>query len=149
MKKHITWVVVADGAHASIFQNDGPGKGIKATKHTQLHGDNRRSSEIASDAPGQVKSRTGISRRSMAEPTDPHRHAKHEFVEQVAEILSEEQRKGAFERLILVAPPQALGDLRAALSSEVAEMITGELNKDLTHLPMPEIADHLGSVLAV
>ena len=56
---------------------------------------------------------------------------------------------GDSPRLILVAPPQALGDLRAALPADVSDLVSGELHKDLTHATIHDITEHLGDVLAV
>ncbi|MSP88027.1 MAG: hypothetical protein EXQ92_04325 [Alphaproteobacteria bacterium] len=42
-----------------------------------------------------------------------------------------------------MAPPQMLGDLRAALGKQSARLVTDTLDKDLTKLPAAEIADHL------
>ena len=30
MKPKVTWVLIADGAHAKLFENGGPGKGLVA-----------------------------------------------------------------------------------------------------------------------
>ncbi|HAM47777.1 MAG TPA: hypothetical protein DCO73_08575 [Alphaproteobacteria bacterium] len=149
MKKKITWIVVADGAHASIFQNDGPGKGITPTRYTQLTGDTRRSSEIASDGPGKTHSRGGHVQSAMEPSSDPHEQAAQDFIAHIADLLSNAHKAQEFERLILVAPPQALGDLRAALPADVSDLVSGELHKDLTHATIPDITEHLGDVLAV
>lgn len=149
MKKKITWIVVADGAHASIFQNDGPGKGITPTRHTQLTGDTRRSSEIASDAPGRTHSRGGHVQSVMEPTSDPHEQAAKDFIAHISGLLTEAGKAHEYERLILVAAPQALGDLRAALPADINALVSGELHKDLTHATIPEITGHLGEVLAV
>jgi protein required for attachment to host cells len=36
-----------------------------------------------------------------------------------------------------------LGDLRAALGPQSAKRLAGELNKDLTKVPVARLADHL------
>ena len=51
--------------------------------------------------------------------------------------------KAAFDDLVLVAPPKALGELRAALDVRVQGHVTAELGKDLTHLTVHEMHDHL------
>ncbi len=40
---------------------------------------------------------------------------------------------------MIVADPRTLGVLRPALHKAVAERVTGELDKDLTQVPVPEI----------
>ncbi len=149
MKKKITWIVIADGAHASIFQNDGPGKGIAPTRHTQLTGDTRRSSDIASDALGRTHSRGGHVQSVMEPTSDPHEQAEQEFITHISALLTDACRAQEYQRLILVAPPQALGDLRATLPEDVGALVSGELHKDLTHATIPDITEHLGEVLAV
>jgi protein required for attachment to host cells len=51
--------------------------------------------------------------------------------------------------VVLIAPPQALGDLRACLSKGVQAKVSAELAKDLTHLAVHELPDRVGAVLAV
>ena len=48
-----------------------------------------------------------------------------------------------FDRLVLVAPPKALGDLRAELPKHAQERVTHELPKDLVHLDGQGLAQHL------
>jgi protein required for attachment to host cells len=51
--------------------------------------------------------------------------------------------------LVLVAPPQAVGDLRSRFSEDLKRMVTAELNKDLTKIPIHELPDFLGEVMAI
>lgn len=84
------------------------------------------------------------------EPTsDAHRLAKQAFAKEVAGFLERQAQKKKFDRLIILAPPQALGDLRVALSDPVRALVTAELAKDLTPLPNEDLAKHLSDVLAV
>lgn len=55
----------------------------------------------------------------------------------------------AYDRLVLVAPSSALGDLREALSDSVRSLVRAELDKDLTKTPIAELPEHLDAVLAV
>ena len=54
----------------------------------------------------------------------------------------------AATRIVLVAAPSALGDLRAALPSAVRAKVTGEVAQDLTKTPDAEVASHLKDVLS-
>ena len=64
-------------------------------------------------------------------------------------MLDQRLAAKAFDRLVIVAPPSALGDLRAALSAHMKPHIYAELNKDLTKTPAAELPQHLAGVLAV
>ncbi len=149
MKKTVTWVVVADGAHARLFANDGPGKGLTAVPDGDLTGTHAPSREINADRPGRTFDRSGEGRHAKEPQSDPHRNAKRDFAHLVAARLDDAHNRQAFDRLVLVAPPQALGDLRACLGNAVRAKVSAELNKDLTHLKDHELPEPIGKVLAV
>jgi protein required for attachment to host cells len=44
-----------------------------------------------------------------------------------------------FEKLIVVAPPAALGEMRKHYHKEVQSRLVGEIAKDLANHPVPEI----------
>jgi protein required for attachment to host cells len=85
----------------------------------------------------------------MEPPTDRKQMAETAFVTGLVDMLDEKFKAGAFDRLVLVAAPRALGDIRKALSGELAQAVYGELDKDLTKVPNHEMAKHLGEVIAV
>jgi len=149
MKPITTWILLADGTQARIACNDGPGRGIKPVFEETLHGRNLPGREINSDRPGRTFDSHGRGRHAMEPPTDPRENEKQHFIRGLAALLDKEAKRGRYDRLVLVAPPKALGYLRSALSDSVREKITGEIDKDLVHLPMQELPAHLGKVLAV
>jgi len=55
----------------------------------------------------------------------------------------------AFDRLVLVAAPATLGDIRKILPKPLQGVVYGEISKNLVHVPNQELSDHLGDVLAV
>lgn len=52
-------------------------------------------------------------------------------------------RKAPLETVVLAAPPGFLGAIRKALTAPVRGVIRAEFAKDLTNMPVPEIADAL------
>ncbi len=54
----------------------------------------------------------------------------------------------AFDRLVIVAPPQVLGALRGALSSTVRARVASEVSKDLMNCSSYELPKHLGPTMA-
>ena len=91
----------------------------------------------------------GQGRHAMESPTDPKRHEKEQIAREIAGMLSEAHKKHVFDRLILIAPPAMLGDLRDALPKDVANALHGELPKDLTQMDERSLEDHVGTMLAV
>lgn len=149
MKPIKTWILIADGARARIVLNDGPGHGIKPGPDKEFEGVNLPDRDIVSDRPGRAFDSAGQGRHAMEPRSDPHAHEQRKLHHVLATYLDKEAKKGSFDRLVIVAPPKALGNLRAELSATVRAKVTGELNKDLTHVAIHDLAKHLGSVLAV
>ncbi len=149
IKHEKTWIVVADGGHARIFLNTGPGQGLVPALGHDMIGNKLPSHELGSDRPGVSFSSSGPARRAMAPHTDPHEHAEHEFIRQVAAAIREGLNAHAFEQLVLVAPPKALGDLRAVLDPQAAKLVKADLNKDLTHLSPTQLGEHLQDIIKV
>jgi protein required for attachment to host cells len=149
VRKTVTWIVIADGEKARIVANEGVGKGLAAVAghslSTTLHADR----EIHSDRPGRVQDSLGAARHAIQPRVDWHRFEKQQFARRVADMLDAESGKGAFDRLVLVAPPRTLGDLRAALAQTTKAKVTGEIDKDLTQITDHDLPGHLGKVVVL
>jgi protein required for attachment to host cells len=150
MKKTVTYVLVADGARARLYANHGVGKGLQpvsgATHKSDLHHHDR---DILADKPGRAFNSVGNSRSSMEPQTDWHRFEKHRFAREMARVLDAAAASKSFDRLILVAPPATLGDLRMELGDATRKMISAELPKDLTRHAEQDLPAHLSSVIAL
>ena len=147
MPKPSIWVLVADAARARLFRVEQPRQTLTPALDEELIGSNLRSREIASDRPGRTFDSGGQGRHAKEPPTDPARHAQEEFARDVVHVLDEKRTRRAFERLIVVAPPQFLGDLRALMPQQLQDMVSAEIAKDLSKLPAHELQDHLRDVL--
>ena len=73
------------------------------------------------------------------EDTDWHQLAKDRFADDLAEWLYKQAHRGAFDRIVLVAPAGVLGEMRKKLHKEVADKVVAELDKDLTNHPLDKI----------
>lgn len=149
MKSIKTCILVADGAHARVFLNEGPGKGIEELEAYSEDKDIRESREIASDAPGRTFDSGGEGRHAMERPTDPKQHEKREFHREIAERIEAAMKKHKFDRLVVIAPPRTLGDLRGEFEKAPAVDIHAEINKDLIKASKSELLEQLGTVMAV
>lgn len=144
MKPILTWVLIADARSARIASNDGPGKGYSDVPDAFMEAD---PPAAYSDAPGEVRSSHGPGRAAMTRH-DPKKTAERAFAERICVEIEWRHRQGAFERLVIVAAPHMLGELRAALPSELRAAVLAELDKDLKHVATPDLSRHLSSVLA-
>jgi protein required for attachment to host cells len=78
---------------------------------------------------------------------DFHRFQKRQFAKKMAELLNVAAQAQRFGRLILVAPPKALGDLRAELSEGARALVVHEIHKDLTRLELPKLEEQIQTVV--
>ena len=147
MKEQRTWVLIADGASARVLLFHPSGKRLERVAGLEFEGDHRRTSELVQDRQPRTHNSADTRRSAIEGRTDPHRKLKSEFAVRLAEMLHEQWIAAAFDRLVIVAPPVTLGDLRSALSPPVSLRVVAEIGKDLVKTPDIEIASHLGDAL--
>lgn len=147
MKQLRTWILIADGARARILENHGPGHSLVEVEGMEFIGDHSATHDLVSDKQGRSFSSHGHGRSAIESHSDPHRELKVHFAQHLADVLARELEHGRYSRLILVAAPATLGDLRAAISAHVRESVIGEIAHDLTRTPNHEIPGHLKELL--
>jgi protein required for attachment to host cells len=143
MKATRTWFLVADGARARIVETTGSNKEVRMVDLGQLEAESRPSRELGSDRPGRVSESVGQQRHAIEPRKDPHRGLETLFAHQLVDILDERLASKSFDRLVLVAPPVMLGDLRKALSEALRAVVAAEVAKDLTKVATNELMRHL------
>lgn len=144
--KQTTWAAIADGAKALILVNDGTDAEPVLTVLAKAEMENAPTREQGTDRPGR-RADPSAGQRSAMETTDWHEFAEGRFVRDFAERLNRAAAHGRFDRLILVAPPKALGLLRPALSAEVTGRLAAEIPSDLTGHPVGEIERQIAKAL--
>lgn len=126
------WVMVADKHIARVFKRNG--------EHLELLGE---------ASPDKIIFGFG-------EKTTHHKYAPDRKLSQIAEAsfsaqlagwLDEAVREDAFDRLVLVAAPHTLGDIRKELSKEVHTRIVAEVSKDLTKHNEAELRKDLAEIV--
>jgi protein required for attachment to host cells len=136
--------MVGDGEKALIFRNEGDALYPHLETVNVLHHANPPTHEQGADRPGRTRSSVGAAASAMEE-TDWHKLEKHRFAREIAGALYTAAHEGAFSKLIVVAPPVTLGDLRKELHPEVIERVVAEVAKTLTSMPPDEIERALTS----
>ncbi len=136
---HNTFVVVADGQKMLFFRNEGDAEYLKLEMERKEVQDNPADRDQKTSEPGRTFDASGGAGRSAYEETDFHQLGEDRFAAETAAILKERALRNEFESLIIVAPPRTLGELRKYYHKEVEKRLTGEIAKDLTGHPVPEI----------
>lgn len=137
-----TWVLVLDGAKALILENvtDGRDPTLRVVRKDENDGkDNRGEATTGPEPEGERKKPTG---------DDHHQTTETGFAEEMAEWLYKAAHRGRFEKIVLVAPPKALGTLRQKLHKEVSSRVVGEIHKTLTSHPVDQIERIVAEELA-
>jgi protein required for attachment to host cells len=147
MKPTRTWILIADGARARILESHGRLSPLIAHSELVFSGDHSATHEIMSDKQGRSVSSHGTRHAAVESHSDPHRELKAKFAHQLAEALEQGLQQKAYDRLVIVASPVTLGDLRSAISDHVRAKVTGELAQDLTKMPNDKIVSHLTDLL--
>lgn len=114
----ITWIVAADAEEARVFSErvrSGPLRELSEL-HMSATEDERGAGRGQTAT---VHARTG-ERRHGAGGREPAHEAEARFLRRVANRLMVEAGRGAFDHLVLMGPPHALGALRRALPASLA-----------------------------
>ena len=135
-----TWLLVADGSQAKIFELAAKGR---IQEKDALAVDHPPTRELVSDRPGRTFDSAGQGRHAMEPPTDAHEKAEADFLRSVAKRLEAGCQRKEFEELIVIAAPRALGLLRQLLPESVKDATTREVSHDLTGFTNPALETYL------
>lgn len=142
--KHGLWVVVADGEKALFLKNAGDTKFPDFQVAQEMERKNPPTRDQGVERPGRHSDGPSPHNSAYAE-TDWHRLGKERFAEEIADRLYRFAHSGSFKELVLVAPPQVLGEMRKRLHKEVTDRIRAEVPKTLTNQPVWNIEKLLGA----
>lgn len=136
----LTRIVVADQAEVRFYDTPGfahPLKFAGALTNPIAH---LRDQDLTSDRPGRIfnssaggRRRGATTRHAAGGEHTQRRHATHVFAHRIADHLHRARRAGSFGRLILIAAPAILGELRAALTPAVLPCVVATVTKDVVH----------------
>ncbi|MBL8552557.1 MAG: host attachment protein [Hyphomonadaceae bacterium] len=140
MTAPLTWIVTADGGAARFFERLRPGADLtektdiamRATPPAQPRDRLPRAQESATPA-----------RHSIEPRTSPRTASETHFLRGVAQLINASAESGAFDALIVCAPPRALGILRDLLGSAAAQRLRQTIAKDFIHDSAKQLERHL------
>ena len=134
-----TWVLVADSSRARLFSAVkalGPLDELESFAHPEGRS---KTQDLTTDRPG----RSTGNGPNMDYEVEPKRQEAMVFAKALSERLRNGRNEGEFDKLYIVAAPTFLGLLRKKLDARTAQMLAGEVNKDLTQLDPAMIRGHL------
>lgn len=145
MKKE-TWVVIANSSIARVYKivklHDL--EEIKILEHpeSRLH-----NLDLVTDKPGRDFESFGVRRHAAEAKVMPKKQEFIVFAKVIADFLEEGRKQGEYNSLYIAANPSLLGLLRQALDQNTAKLLNGEIDKDMTQMPVHELKTHLPFLL--
>lgn len=133
MKPVVLWVLVANNSYAEIYEVK-VGE-VKPLHHLKFAEGRKKIHDIVTDKPGHNYSRMGSMGvgSHMLNTADAIRHHEQNlFAHDLVELCVKAKADHQFDRLVIIAPPQFLGELRHVMQLKSHHLpIEKEFHKDL------------------
>jgi len=143
-----TWILAADGNQARLLKGVNLMKdGQQSPEQEVFRWEPKKVQDIMADKPGRSHSSVGPGRSAMEYSSDPVREEQQKFTAEVASRLDDYAAEGAFDRLVVCAAPQTLGDLRNRLSEKTRMLTTAEIDKNFSNLPTDKLISSVRSIM--
>jgi protein required for attachment to host cells len=140
------WVLIADAYHAEIWvQEDHMLLEKECVLIPSVH--HRFNREVGSDRPGRTNSSNDARRSSIEPHTDSIETEHRNFAREVTNFLSNALSNNNFKRLAIIAAPKMLGYLRDVRDKKLADVVVGEVAKDLIKSPASEKLAQINAIL--
>lgn len=140
-------IVVADSSRARIFMADSAHSPLLEIE-TLAHPEGRlRDQDLASDMPGKESGKGGGGDHAYEEKIEPKKEEMIAFAKRIADYLDGTRKANKLNKLLIVAAPAFLGELRKQLSTATSDKIVFELDKNLAHHNEEDIRKHLSGFL--
>ena len=128
----LTWIVVADASRAEIYSRQKRYSQLELVQCLVEPAARSKEGELSSDEPGRAYDSSGEGRHAMESSHSVKQHLRETFAHRIASELESARNANDFQRLILVAAPALLGDLRAQLSKATQRLVQAEVDKHMT-----------------
>lgn len=127
----VTWVLVANASSACLYENGGPGKGLRKVRVFDHAASRAKRAQLVTDTTGHGRSGAvrGIGHERA---TDPRRLEAERFAGELVGELETARRTRSFDRLVLAASPAFMGRLRRQLPAPLARSLVLSVERDYT-----------------
>lgn len=139
------WVLVCDGGRSQVLAGKVPVRTLALVAGSSRTNDAPASGAGRDGERATGYASTGHGRYSIDEHADPRRAVELAFLREQLTWL--EQRAGEFDRLVIAAPPRALGQIRDHMTPALKARLVAEIGADLTKLPVEDIARRVAESL--
>ncbi len=138
--KRKTWFFVGDGLTAEILEREGFKGAVRVVAQWQNDQSRLLDRDLGDDRQGRGQ-KLASGNRFARERKSEHDRLEDQFIDTCGEFINE--GANAFEQLVLVAPPRALGVLRKRLNRVVSQKLLTTIDKDFTKLSHQDLWQQL------
>lgn len=128
------WILAANSGNATLFSADSPTAPLIELMSFDNPEARVKQMELTSDRPGRSFDSHGEGRHAMEVAVDPKEQEQIRFAKLIADRLEKGRVDNDFERLVVVAAPAFLGQLRANFGAPLSSLVSLEMDKDYTAL---------------
>ena len=141
------WTLVANAAHARLFQREADGSML--VLRTFEHPESRQPSSTLGDAKaGRELSGRGFGGAAFEPRVTEHRKEHLHFAQELGDLLEVGAREGSYASLRVFASSPFLGELKQALGPATQRLLAGTHDVDLTHVGLAEMESRIRHELA-
>lgn len=128
------WVLAANSGNATLFAADSPTAPLTELMTFDNPEARAKQMELTSDRPGRSFDSHGEGRHAMEVEVGPKEQEQIRFAKLIVDRLEQGRVENDFQRLVVVAAPAFLGQLRANFGAPLSSLVSLEVDKDYTSL---------------
>lgn len=132
------WMLIANACAARLVAVDADGR-LQLVCSFENAAARLPTSRLARDRAGWAQGASHTGGSALLPHTDPHRHERERFAQELAGYLEDAARQQRFDRLDLFAAPAFLGELHGALGGATRRFLETSRPVDLTHVGWAEL----------
>jgi protein required for attachment to host cells len=128
------WVLAANSGNATLFAADSPTAPLTELMSFDNPEARAKQMELTSDRPGRSFDSHGEGRHAMEVEVGPKEQEQIRFAKLIVDRIEQGRVENDFQRLVVVAAPAFLGQLRANFGAPLGSLASLEIDKDYTAL---------------
>ncbi len=130
VNKNYLYILIADNSRAKIFRTHIPLESLEMLYEEENIQGRKKPADLYSDKAGTQQSGSG-GFHSFAGERQSYEEIK--FSRKLCHLLDKKYQAGEFSKLMLIAPPHFLGELRKHLGHECKDVLLKTIDKDLVN----------------
>lgn len=138
------WFLVADGRRARLLCEERRGAALTEPWSMEIGEEDTYDPQ---DRPPRSFDRVGAGRHAMDKGRSLHEQEEENFLKRVAQRVTDAEKQGEFDHLVIAAPPRALGLLREKLANAVQARILADTPKDLVDENAEQLRERLSELM--